>query len=143
MPYLASKYPILGYFNYFICHLKCVQEKLLLRMSQIDHKFRNDPVLKDIVAVIKESIQPVKIYLFGSRVNETSTQESDYDLVVVVKDSKIPRSLRSKEIKSHLIKMGYLVDVFVYTQKEFNEWKDEFSSIPETAISTGYEVFNL
>lgn len=32
------------------------------------------------------------------------------------------------------------VDVFVYSEKEFNEWKDELSSIPETALNTGREI---
>jgi len=32
------------------------------------------------------------------------------------------------------------VDVFVYSKKECNEWKDELSSIPETAMNTGKEI---
>jgi hypothetical protein len=31
-------------------------------------------------------------------------------------------------------------DVFVYSEKEFEEWKNEFNSIPETAIHTGKEI---
>jgi hypothetical protein len=35
---------------------------------------------------------------------------------------------------------GVSADVFVYDEAEFEEWKEEFSSIPETAINTGKEI---
>jgi len=31
-------------------------------------------------------------------------------------------------------------DVFFYSQEEFDDWKDELSSIPETALNTGIEI---
>jgi hypothetical protein len=32
------------------------------------------------------------------------------------------------------------VQVWIYSEAEFNDWKDEFSSIPETALNTGKEI---
>lgn len=32
------------------------------------------------------------------------------------------------------------IQVWVYSDEQFEDWKDEFSSIPETALNTGIEV---
>ena len=45
---------------------------------------------------------------------------------------------RASDILSE--KFGISADVFVYSQREFDDWKDDFSSIPETAINTGREI---
>ncbi len=43
---------------------------------------------------------------------------------------------RSLIFKKH----GILTDIFIYSIKEFEEWKDEFNSIPETALNIGKEI---
>lgn len=35
---------------------------------------------------------------------------------------------------------GTKADVFVYTENEFNEWKNEFSSIPNIVVTEGLEL---
>jgi len=35
---------------------------------------------------------------------------------------------------------GVLADVFTYSETQFEKLKGEFSSIPETAVSTGQEI---
>jgi hypothetical protein len=40
------------------------------------------------------------------------------------------------------VKAGVDADFFSYSQIDFNDWKDDFGSIPEVASSTGLE-FNL
>ena len=83
-------------------------------------------------------------YFFcGSRVRQTQKDGSDYDFVVVVENSHLKGLERSRKARQVISKLGMRADIFVYTQQEFDHWKDEFSSIPETAISTGYEVSHL
>jgi hypothetical protein len=36
--------------------------------------------------------------------------------------------------------LGVDVQVWVYSETEFNDWKDEFSSIPETVLNTRKEI---
>ena len=40
------------------------------------------------------------------------------------------------------IRKAYDVEaqVWTYSEEEFLDWKDEFSSIPETALNTGKEI---
>lgn len=46
-------------------------------------------------------------------------------------------------MKAHTIirnKLGVSADVFVYSEKEFDDWKDQLRSIAETALNTGVEI---
>jgi predicted nucleotidyltransferase len=99
-----------------------------------------DPVLNEILSRLVPEFSPTRIYLFGSRAKGNERPDSDYDLLLVVKSSDRGRLGRMDQARDVLrgIKAG--ADVFVYTQAEFDEWKDEFSSIPETAVNTGMEL---
>ena len=99
-----------------------------------------DPTLKKIVAALKKEFSPTRLFIFGSRASETHSQSSDYDFVVVVKKmqgNRVANMFRARKALEHL---GVHADVFVYPEKEFEEWKDELSSIPETALHTGREL---
>ena len=37
-------------------------------------------------------------------------------------------------------KCNISADVFVFSEAEFDEWKTELNSIPETALNTGLEL---
>ena len=76
-----------------------------------------DNTLQEIMKRLKDEFHPEKAYLFGSRARGDNEQASE-----VLHDLEAS------------------VDVFVYTRKEFEEWKDEFSSIPETALREGREI---
>jgi len=100
----------------------------------------NDPNLQEIIKRLDAKFHPQKIYLFGSRARGDHAAESDYDLLLVVQSSDIGRLDRMDEARLALEDLDVSADVFVYTTKEFDEWKDEFSSIPETALREGQEL---
>ncbi len=102
--------------------------------------YQKDEVLKEMVLRLKKHFSPIKVYLFGSRSNNTANVDSDYDLVLVVKDSKLNRFDRELEARKVLNDRKVPVDVFVYTAKEFEDWKEEFSSIPHTVLNEGVEL---
>jgi predicted nucleotidyltransferase len=97
--------------------------------------------MEQIVKVLKAEFKPLRLFLFGSRAQNTHDKDSDYDFVVVVpktKKSKLANMSKAREILQK--KCGISADVFVYSQKEFDESKKEFSSIAETALNTGREI---
>lgn len=103
-------------------------------------KNEENKTLEMIVEALKKEFNPLRIFLFGSRSVGKSRSDSDYDFVLVVKRMKGNRAdnmIRAEKAVSHL---PVTVDVFVYSEKEFNEWKDQLSSIPETALNTGKEI---
>ncbi len=100
----------------------------------------NDPVLEQIIERLTAKFHPRRMFLFGSRANGTAHPDSDYDLVLVVKASDRSRLDRMEQARLALKGLGVSADVFIYTESEFDDWKDEFSSIPETALNTGREL---
>lgn len=99
-----------------------------------------DPKMKAIIAALTSEFAPTRLFLFGSRANGTNRADSDYDFVVVVRrrrGDRVDNMIRARKV---LAPLGVVADVFVYSEKEFEVWKEEFSSIPETAFTTGLEV---
>jgi predicted nucleotidyltransferase len=94
-----------------------------------------------ILEALKQEFNPLRVFMFGSRVIGNSHSESDYDFVLVVKSTdktRIENMRRARAIVREVA--GVSADVFVYDQKEFDEYKDELSSIPETAVNMGREL---
>jgi predicted nucleotidyltransferase len=99
-----------------------------------------DPKLTEIIKILSAEFKPSKIYLFGSRGRGDHRSDSDYDLILVDAQSSLPvieRMMRASEI---LRQLGVTADVFFYSKETFDDWKDEFSSIPELAIREGQEL---
>ena len=95
---------------------------------------------REIVSALKEEFKPKKLFLFGSRCNGTARPDSDFDFVVVVGQTnrtRIENLIRGKELVRHF---PITIDAFVYSENEFEEWKNEFNSIPEIATNTGMEI---
>ena len=102
---------------------------------------KNNQKLEQIVQVLKSEFKPSRLFLFGSQANNSASINSDYDFVVVVPQTKksiIDNMSNARELLQK--KCGVSADVFVYSEKEFNEAKEEFSSIAETALNTGREI---
>jgi predicted nucleotidyltransferase len=99
-------------------------------------------ILQKIADELKTQYQPTRLILYGSRANLTHKQDSDYDFVMVLKefDAKNRMSMMQKISKYFSEKMNISVQVWTYSEAEFNDWKDEFSSIPETALNTGKAI---
>ncbi len=102
---------------------------------------KQDKQLKEIVKALKKEFKPTRMFLFGSRSNGTARSDSDYDFVLVVpgnRKSRVDNMVRAEDAIHK--KVDVSADVFVYSQKEFDDWKDKFSSIPQTALNTGKEI---
>jgi len=100
----------------------------------------SDPVLEQIKSCLVKALNPTKIYLMGSRARGDFDSQSDYDLVVVVENSELNGLERNLLARKSLWEIDAPVDVFVYTQAEFDALKNEMSSIPDTAIHEGLDL---
>ncbi len=99
-----------------------------------------DPKLKMAAQRLTERFHPKKIYLFGSRANGTHCNESDYDLFMLVENSNVTAAERMVEARKALWGLLIAVDIFVYTEKEFDEWKGEINTIANTVYTEGREL---
>ena len=74
----------------------------------------NDSVRAEIdnaVRAITQSMQPLKIYLFGSHANGIATQDSDIDLCVIASLGSMRRAM--------LPAVSHPVDLLVYDDADF------------------------
>ena len=102
---------------------------------------KKDETLKKIVSTLKAEFNPSRLFLFGSQAKGTSHLDSDYDFVVVVPEKKNSRLKSMSQARSLLHdKCNVSADVFIFSEAEFEEWKTELNSIPETALNTGLEL---
>ncbi len=100
----------------------------------------SDTKLDEILTRLIPEFQPTKIFLFGSRAKGTSRDNSDYDVFFIVRESNLHPIERMQKAGRLLWGIGALVDVFIYTEEEFNEWKDEFNSLANTVATEGKEL---
>jgi predicted nucleotidyltransferase len=83
------------------------------------------------------AMRPEQVYLFGSRARGDATEDSDYDLLVVVPASDKPRYERAQEAYAHLHGVGIPLDVHVYTRDEFDWLLPAAASLPAAVQQEG------
>lgn len=100
------------------------------------------PTLNQITEELKKQFQPKRLYLYGSRAKGTARRDSDYDFVMVISDfNSADRFKMMHELGQQFNKnFSVQVQVWVYSEDEFNARLIDFGSIPETAVSTGREI---
>jgi predicted nucleotidyltransferase len=78
----------------------------------------------------QNSIGFESIYLFGSRSRGESNPDSDFDIMIVLKDNLLPSAKRklSVQIKKHLIKSNLLQNIDLII-KNYDNWVWESANI--------------
>ena len=90
-----------------------------------------DRWLEEMVARIRNAVQPERIILFGSRARGQARPSSDYDLLVV-QESDEPRYRRAVPLYTVLADLPVEVNILVYTPREIWEW----SAVPQAFVTT-------
>lgn len=85
---------------------------------------------------IVEGVHPLQIFLFGSYAEGRQTDDSDVDLVVVMKSDLAPHQ-RNVAVKRLFPRRKFSLDAFVYTPEEFEKYKDVPGTIVYTAAHEG------
>lgn len=94
--------------------------------------------IEEIFKRIVNNYKPEKIILFGSYAKGYPTEDSDLDILVVVKSSNVPRYKRAREIRKFLWGITDIPkDILVYTQDEINEWKRVKAAFVTNAVKNG------
>jgi hypothetical protein len=84
------------------------------------------------------AVLPVeRIYLFGSRARDEANGDSDYDFLIVVGESPLPRYKREQQAFRALCGLGAAKDTLVYTRDEFDRELSVVSSLPSTIVREG------
>ena len=99
-----------------------------------------DP-LSESVRRLRGSMPAERIYLFGSRARGEATEDSDFDFLVVVRDSPLPRYKREQQAFRALCGMGIAKDVLVFTRREFEKGLAVVTSLPATVAREGRLIY--
>jgi predicted nucleotidyltransferase len=102
-----------------------------------DPALGQDMMLREIVDRLATELQPERIYLFGSRARGEAHPDSDYDLLVVVKE----RTDEGRELEQRaygaMWGLGAPVDIVVMTVDYFEWMLDAAASLPATVQREG------
>ncbi len=105
---------------------------------------RNGPdqrILKELVRRIAESVQPLRIVLFGSAARGEMGPSSDLDLLVVMPDG-VHRRRTAQAICRSLSGLGIAKDVVVVTESDVREHGENPSLVLYPALRHGKELYN-
>jgi uncharacterized protein len=91
-----------------------------------------DEVLADMVQAIVREVDPERIYLFGSRARGEARQDSDVDLLIVVREPFGPEHSRFQEInRVYRVLSSFRIhnDVLLYSSDEFARWSQSLNHV--------------
>jgi uncharacterized protein len=94
-----------------------------------------------IVQKLVEIYQPKRIYLFGSYAWGRPDDDSDIDMLIIVKESSEKFHQRMKPAYRALRGIKVPKDILVYTEKEFEQQSDEPSSLLFKIKAQGVKLF--
>ena len=64
-------------------------------MSEVPDR-SSDPTLADLLRRLEAAYEPERVYLFGSRARGEAGPDSDYDILLVMRDDAPPERKRSR-----------------------------------------------
>ncbi len=98
--------------------------------------------IQDIVKRIVAAVKPARIYLFGSRGRGEYTPDSDYDILILMPDKLMhsSRDVKSR-IRQELWDLTEPLDLLVYTEREFSEWKNSINHVLGHAAREGHLIY--
>ena len=97
-------------------------------------------IIRTLVEKIVESVNPIKIILFGSTARNETDEESDIDVLVVMPEGTHRRKtaqLLYREIRG----LGVPFDILVSTPSDLEKHKDNIGLIYRTVLQEGKEIY--
>lgn len=100
-----------------------------------------DPrIIDNLVRRIVEVVHPLRIILFGSAARGDMGPYSDIDILVVIPDH-IPRRQTARQIYQNLIGFGLGTDIVVATERDLQQYGNNFSLVYYPALREGREIY--
>lgn len=107
----------------------------------VDALIEKDPVLAEMVRRLVANFNPDFIYLFGSRARGEATDDSDYDLMVVVPQASI--SFEDGNLRAYRLMygLGASKDIVVLSRNDFERKQVVVCSLPATVTREGVLLY--
>ena len=98
-------------------------------------------LLEKAVERLKAEFQPEEIYVFGSHAWGTPTDDSDVDLMVIVRDSGEKAIRRMQRAHRCLSGLGFSKDVLVPTRAQVERYKHLRASLFHQVLANGRKIY--
>jgi predicted nucleotidyltransferase len=100
---------------------------------------------KDIQSIIKKVLADIeleKVILFGSRARGDFIEESDYDILIIVKDRlNIKEKMGlTKQLRQEFAKEGIDADIIIKSKDEIEYYRDKIGSVIKSALEEGVAI---
>ena len=98
---------------------------------------RTNPKLAEVVRRLVDEFKPDRIYLFGSRARGDASDDSDFDILMVVPhstDRMVQRMAMARDVVSE-IKLP--TEIIVHTRDQFDRQASVVTSLAATVIREG------
>ena len=132
---------LLGMISFgLLCIMKCM--KVSREMTEHDENGMAPPpsLLDDVVRRIVESVQPLKIIVFGSAARGDMGPDSDLDILIVMPEGSHRRQTALLAYRA-LRGLGIPKDVVVVTERDIVEHGDNPSLIIKPALDEGRAIY--
>lgn len=97
--------------------------------------------LVELIERLVATFQPDRVYLFGSQARGDATEDSDYDLLVVLPQADEPGYRLSQRAHSLIWGMGISADILVWTRDAFDRRLHIKASLPATVVREGILLY--
>ena len=98
-------------------------------------------LLEQAVDRLKAEFQPEQIFLFGSHAWGTPNEDSDVDLMVIVRESDELAIRRMQRAHHCLGDLDMSKDVFVQTRAEFDRFSPLLASLQHRILQDGRKLY--
>jgi predicted nucleotidyltransferase len=103
-------------------------------------KTPDQQVLADMVRRIVQTVQPLRIILFGSAARGQLGPDSDLDVLVIMPDG-VHRRRTAQVIYRNLKGLGWSKDIVVVTESDVREYGHNPSLVLYSALKEGRELY--
>lgn len=113
----------------------------MLRLRMASAAPTMDAPLERLVRRVVEAMNPLEVWLFGSRAENRARPTSDYDLLVVMPDGTPDAELDPVRAWRLGWDVRVTADIIPCTRSEFDEEKNELDSLPRAALLRGQKLY--
>ena len=101
----------------------------------------SDPALDRLLQRIVEVMEPLEVWLFGSRAEGRARPDSDYDLLVVLPDGTPEEALDPVRAWRIGRSVRVVSDIIPCRRSDFEDEKEELDTLPRAAVRSGRKLF--
>jgi len=109
-------------------------------MTTVASTTPNKKLLQEVTRRIVASVKPQRVLLFGSAARRRMSKDSDFDMLVVMREP-VHRRQTAQKIYRNLHGTGIAVDIVVATEKDLEKYGRRAGTILKSALQEGRVLY--